>query len=61
MTNQLSSNFQELKDFMNNKGIVHRSVPIWNKLREEAKTKFDQATINRLDASGYINDWMKRK
>jgi hypothetical protein len=61
MTNQLSSSFQELKDFMHNKVIFYRSVKIWNELREEAKLKFDQATINRLDASGYITNWMKRK
>ena len=32
-----------------------RTVEEWNLLREEAKPKFAQIIINRLDASGFIN------
>jgi len=57
--NFLSENLSELKEFMNNPAIQFRTVSIWNRLREEAKEKFTQQTISKLDASAYITDWMK--
>lgn len=38
---------------------VEGTVKEWNVLREEAKDHFDAETINELDVSGFITEWLK--
>jgi len=35
------------------------TIKEWNGLREEAKEHFSKEVISRLDASGFITEWMK--
>jgi hypothetical protein len=37
------------------------TVKEWNRLREEAKEHFPEHIISRLDASGYIYEWLEGK
>jgi len=48
----------DVKAFFN-ETTLHRSVRLWNFIREEAKTKFPKELISQLDASGYITEWLK--
>ena len=48
----------DVKAFFNLK-TAHRSVQLWNAIREEAKTKFPEKLISHLDASGFITEWLK--
>lgn len=37
-----------------------RTVKIWNELREQVKEKYSQQTINELDSSGFIHEWVRQ-
>ena len=41
--------------------VKAKTVSDWNKLREDAKKKFDPSLIKRLDQSGDINTVLKHR
>jgi len=52
---QLKKLQAELSDSEN-----ERSVKEWNNLRENAKKHYSKEVISMLDASGFINEWIKQ-
>lgn len=48
-----------LKAEFNRVPLSNRTVGVWNLIREKAKKRFLNRTINKMDASGFIKRWLK--